>query len=84
MSCNARPHYHYTIRTGMHLTGTAVACLRRWQQWNLASILHEYRMFADSKSRYVTEQYIELFDCDLITDPTPHAHVLLPPPSALT
>eukprot|EP00871_Galdieria_phlegrea_P005399 jgi/Galph1/5860/GphlegSOOS_G4453.1 len=31
--------------------------------------LHEYRAFAASKTRYVNEQFIELFDVDLVTLP---------------
>jgi len=55
-----------------HLTGTLIGCLRRLQQWNLTSILSEYRMFAGIRSRlYMSAQYIELFDTDLVSLPPP-------------
>eukprot|EP01135_Chromosphaera_perkinsii_P011411 Nk52_evm56s2391 gene=Nk52_evmTU56s2391 len=55
--------------SGIHQTGTFVGCLRKLQGWNMASIFHEYRMYAGSKSRYINEQFIELFDLDLVTLP---------------
>lgn len=54
---------------GIHETGTFIGCLRRLQGWNLTSILVEYRSFAGQKARYINEQFIELFDTDLITLP---------------
>ncbi|GAA5846316.1 hypothetical protein JCM3766R1_002208 [Sporobolomyces carnicolor] len=59
---------------GRHRTGTCVGCLRKLQHWNLTSILEEYRRFAGPKVRVLNEQFIELFDLDLVTVP--------PPPSA--
>jgi tyrosine-protein phosphatase OCA1 len=47
-----------------------VGCLRRLQNWNLTSILTEYHLFAEHKRRYATEQFIELFDPDLICVPS--------------
>lgn len=55
--------------SGIHETGTFIGCLRKLQGWNFNSILVEYRFFAGSKSRFVNEQFIELFDLDLITLP---------------
>ncbi|GAA5888318.1 hypothetical protein JCM16303_004205 [Sporobolomyces ruberrimus] len=60
---------------GRHRTGTCVGCLRKLQHWNLTSILEEYRRFAGPKVRVLNEQFIELFDLDLVTVPPP------PPPS---
>eukprot|EP01111_Echinosteliopsis_oligospora_P008346 TRINITY_DN2392_c0_g1_i1.p1 TRINITY_DN2392_c0_g1~~TRINITY_DN2392_c0_g1_i1.p1 ORF type:complete len:167 (+),score=30.23 TRINITY_DN2392_c0_g1_i1:244-744(+) len=59
-----------TCTSGVHQTGVLVGCLRRLQNWNLTSILVEYRMFSQqSNTRYVNEQFIELFDVDLVTFP---------------
>ncbi|CAG8802325.1 9457_t:CDS:2, partial [Dentiscutata erythropus] len=55
--------------SGIHETGTFIGCLRRLQNWNFTSIMVEYRSFAGNKARYVNEQFIELFDMDLITLP---------------
>jgi len=55
--------------SGIHQTGTLVGCLRRLQRWSLNSIVDEYRSFAGLKARYVNEQFIELFDVDLVTLP---------------
>ena len=64
---------HYPILvcdvSGVHLVGMLMGCLRRLQKWNLNSAVHEYRIFAGSKTRYVNEQFIELFDTDLVTIP---------------
>ncbi|KAL7415328.1 tyrosine phosphatase family-domain-containing protein [Mrakia frigida] len=56
--------------SGIHLTGIIVGCLRKLQHWNFASILVEYRSFAGpTKHRYSDEQYIEMFDTDLVNIP---------------
>ncbi|BBN02830.1 hypothetical protein MPTK1_2g18490 [Marchantia polymorpha subsp. ruderalis] len=55
--------------SGIHQTGTVVGCLRRLQKWNLTSLLEEYRRYAGSKARYANEQFMELFDEDLVTLP---------------
>ncbi|KAI9092152.1 protein-tyrosine phosphatase [Phlyctochytrium arcticum] len=55
--------------SGINDTGTLIGCLRKLQGWNFNSIIVEYRSYAGSKSRYVNEQFIELFDMDLITLP---------------
>ncbi|KAJ2737908.1 tyrosine-protein phosphatase required for protection against superoxide stress (By similarity) [Coemansia sp. BCRC 34301] len=54
---------------GRHRTGTVVGCLRKLQRWNLASIFEEYRRFAGPKVRILNEQFIELFDTDLVRIP---------------
>ncbi|KAG0608338.1 hypothetical protein M758_8G097900 [Ceratodon purpureus] len=54
---------------GIHATGTVVGCLRRLQEWNLTPILEEYRRYAKSNARYANEQFMELFDEDLVTLP---------------
>ena len=54
---------------GRHRTGTLVGCLRKLQRWNLASILTEYRRYAGSRGRLDNEQFIELFDVDLVKLP---------------
>ncbi|KAJ1645978.1 tyrosine-protein phosphatase required for protection against superoxide stress (By similarity) [Coemansia asiatica] len=54
---------------GRHRTGTVVGCLRKLQRWNLASIFEEYRRFAGPKVRLLNEQFIELFDTDLVRIP---------------
>ena len=55
--------------SGAHQTGAVVGCLRRLQQWNLVAILAEYRRFAGDKRRFRNEQFVELFDVDLLTLP---------------
>ncbi|CAG8574642.1 15122_t:CDS:2 [Acaulospora morrowiae] len=55
--------------SGIHETGTFIGCLRKLQNWNFSSIIIEYRCYAGNKARYVSEQFIELFDMDLITLP---------------
>ncbi|EGF79271.1 hypothetical protein BATDEDRAFT_6727, partial [Batrachochytrium dendrobatidis JAM81] len=52
--------------SGVQETGALVGCLRKLQGWNFNSIVVEYRSFAGNKSRYVNEQFIELFDLDLV------------------
>lgn len=54
-------------RTGRNLTGVVVACLRKLQRWSLISIYEEYRRYAGgSRLQQQHEQFIELFDTDLI------------------
>jgi tyrosine-protein phosphatase OCA1 len=52
---------------GKHLTGTVIGCLRKMQRWNLAPIFEEYRRYAGHKVRLQNEQFIELFDVDLVS-----------------
>ncbi|KAJ1914480.1 tyrosine-protein phosphatase required for protection against superoxide stress (By similarity) [Mycoemilia scoparia] len=56
-------------RTGKQTSCTVVGCLRKLQGWNLASIFEEYQRFAAPKVRIHNEQFIELFDTDLVTIP---------------
>eukprot|EP00761_Pharyngomonas_kirbyi_P001200 gb/GECH01001203.1/.p1 GENE.gb/GECH01001203.1/~~gb/GECH01001203.1/.p1 ORF type:complete len:166 (+),score=41.82 gb/GECH01001203.1/:1-498(+) len=65
-------HYPLAVmcNLGRHRTGTLVGCLRKLQRWNLTSILEEYRRYAGSKVRLENEQFIELFDTDLIHIPS--------------
>lgn len=50
--------------------GTVVGCLRKLQKWSLTAIFEEYRRYAGSKVRVLNEQFIELFDTDLVRLPT--------------
>lgn len=50
--------------------GTIVGCMRKLQRWNLTSIFEEYRRYAGPKVRLLNEQFIELFDTDLVGIPT--------------
>ncbi|ODN98351.1 tyrosine phosphatase [Cryptococcus wingfieldii CBS 7118] len=52
---------------GRHRTGTVVGCFRKLQRWALSSILEEYRRYAGMKVRVLNEQFIELFDTDLVS-----------------
>lgn len=54
---------------GRHRTGTIVGCLRKLQHWNLTAIFEEYRRYAGPKVRLLNEQFIELFDTDLVRIP---------------
>lgn len=55
--------------SGVQQVGIVVGCLRKLQNWNLNSVVNEYRAFAGRKTRYVHEQVIELFDTDLVVVP---------------
>lgn len=55
---------------GRHRTGTVMGCLRKLQRWSLSSIFEEYHRFADAKGRLANEQFIELFDTDLVNIPS--------------
>ncbi|GAB0489568.1 hypothetical protein MMPV_000792 [Pyropia vietnamensis] len=54
---------------GRHRTGTVVGCLRKLQRWALTSVFEEYRRYAGAKVRLMNEQFIELFDTDLVSVP---------------
>ena len=56
--------------SGTHVVGALVGCLRRLQGWTLTSTLDEYRRYVAPTPRLVTEQFIELWDSDLLTLPT--------------
>ncbi|CAH6723548.1 putative tyrosine-protein phosphatase Oca1p [[Candida] jaroonii] len=52
---------------GRHRTGTIIGCLRRLQNWNLASVSEEYRRFTGAKGgRIQVELLIESFDINSI------------------
>lgn len=53
-------------REGRHRTGTVVGCWRKLQKWSLTAIFEEYRRFAGPKVRVLSEQFIELFDVELV------------------
>lgn len=57
---------------GRHRTGTIIGCLRKFQRWALSSIIEEYHRHADGRGRLANEQFIELFDNDLVNIPTSH------------
>eukprot|EP01104_Vermistella_antarctica_P004420 TRINITY_DN14876_c0_g1_i1.p1 TRINITY_DN14876_c0_g1~~TRINITY_DN14876_c0_g1_i1.p1 ORF type:complete len:218 (+),score=34.91 TRINITY_DN14876_c0_g1_i1:238-891(+) len=54
--------------SGVHQSGVVVGCLRKLQNWNLTSILQEYRSYGHY-THSLNEQFIELFDTDLVTLP---------------
>jgi len=54
---------------GRHRTGTVMGCLRKLQRWALSSIFEEYHRYAEAKGRLANEQFIELFDTDLVNLP---------------
>ncbi len=67
-----------TCKTGKYLTGVVIACLRKLQRWALISIYEEYRRFAgNSRFQQQHEQFIELFDTDLIPISTTNAPIFL-------
>jgi hypothetical protein len=54
-------------KSGRNLTGVVVACLRKLQRWSFISIFEEYRRYAGGlRLQQQHEQFIELFDTDLI------------------
>jgi tyrosine-protein phosphatase OCA1 len=57
-------------RSGKFMTGVVMGCLRKLELWSMTSILEEYRrmaLFSSSSMQQQHEQFIELFDTDLIT-----------------
>ena len=54
---------------GRHRTGTLIGCLRRLQNWSLSNIFEEFRRYTGLKSSPMHEQFIELFDTDLVKIP---------------
>jgi tyrosine-protein phosphatase OCA1 len=66
-----KSHYplYVCCNLGRHRTGTVIGCLRKFQRWNLTSILDEYRRYAGQKVRLLNEQFMELFDTDLVSAP---------------
>ncbi|KAK6149720.1 hypothetical protein DH2020_017245 [Rehmannia glutinosa] len=53
-------------KRGKHRTGCLVGCLRKWQNWCLASIFDEYQRFAADKARVSDQRFLELFDVSSI------------------
>ncbi|XP_057764958.1 tyrosine-protein phosphatase DSP1-like [Salvia miltiorrhiza] len=53
-------------KRGKHRTGCLVGCLRKWQNWCLASIFDEYQRFAADKARVTDQRFMELFDISRI------------------
>ena len=56
-------------KTLFTFAGTVVGCLRKLQRWALTAISQEYRRYAGPKVRLLNEQFIELFDTDLVRLP---------------
>ena len=52
-----------------HRTNVVVGSLRKAQGWALTSIFEECQRFGASKTRLQNEQFIELFDVDLVRFP---------------
>mmetsp|Transcript_17451 Transcript_17451/g.28181 ORF Transcript_17451/g.28181 Transcript_17451/m.28181 type:complete len:168 (-) Transcript_17451:1475-1978(-) len=66
---NSNYPLHVVDHQGIHRTGTVLGCLRKAQRWSLTSIFDEYRRYGGSKVRLANEQFIELFDTDLVAVP---------------
>ncbi|KAL3850908.1 hypothetical protein ACJIZ3_012790 [Penstemon smallii] len=49
-------------KRGKHRTGCLVGCLRKLQNWCLASVLDEYVRFAADKARVSDQRFMEMFD----------------------
>ncbi|XP_062084154.1 tyrosine-protein phosphatase DSP3-like [Humulus lupulus] len=49
-------------KRGKHRTGCLVGCLRKLQNWCLASVFEEYQRFAGVKSRETDKKFIESFE----------------------
>lgn len=43
-----------------------IACLRKIQEWTLVPILHEFRLLSNQKRLFDLEQFIELFNSDIV------------------
>lgn len=56
-----------TCSSGKYLTGAVVGCLRKMQHWALAGVFEEYRRFAGQRLHQQHEQFVELFDTDLVS-----------------
>lgn len=51
-----------------HRTGCLVGCLRKLQNWCLASVFEEYQRFAGAKVRVSDLRFIESFDVSLMSE----------------
>ena len=55
---------------GIHRTGAVIGCLRKLQKWGLSAIFDEFRRFyGTGKPSGIHEQFIELFDVELVPVP---------------
>lgn len=61
---------HIMCTGGRHKTGAVIGCLRKMQRWFLSSIFEEYQRYATAKGRLANEQFIELFDTELVNIPS--------------
>jgi len=57
-----------SCKLGRHKTGMVIGCLRKLMRWSLTSIFAEYQRYAHG-TRLQNEQFIELFDSDLVNIP---------------
>lgn len=67
-------------KLGKYINGVVVGCLRKYQKWAFVSIFEEYRRFGGSRFQLQHEQFIELFDTDLITSEETSIPLFLAPP----
>ncbi|CAH9142831.1 unnamed protein product [Cuscuta epithymum] len=58
--------FHFGIDGTKHRTGCLVGCLRKLQNWRLASVLEEYRHFAGTKWRENDIFFLEAYDVSCI------------------
>ncbi len=56
---------------GLHQVGILVGVLRRLQSWNLNSVLGEYKSYSAHRSRFVIEQFIEMYNIEMVIIPNP-------------
>ena len=55
---------------GIHRTGAVIGCFRKLQKWSLNAIFDEFRRFyGTGKPSDIHEQFIELFDVELVPVP---------------
>ena len=61
-------HYPLLVscKDGRNFVGAIVGCVRKLQKWSLMSIFEEFRRFSGTRQQQ-HEQFIELFDTDLLT-----------------
>jgi Tyrosine phosphatase family len=56
-------------RSGVREVGILMGILRKLQHWSFSSIIFEYRAFAGANARFNEEQFIELFDIQMVKIP---------------
>ena len=71
-----------TCKTGRNFTGVIIGCLRKKMGWSFMSLLEEFRRFSGSRQQQ-HEQFIEMFDTDLLLISTSSPPFLLRSPSAM-